>query len=73
MTKWHSYEGRAAVDMSRVFGWLSYSHWGMFRLPLFTCPDWFADGAVDDDDLVERISADHDLAYSDPVAYNQFI
>lgn len=40
---------------SRVFDWFSFSHWGMFRLPLFTAPDWFADGAADDDDLIERL------------------
>lgn len=43
-----------------VYDWFSYSHWGMFRLKLFSCPDWFADGlaACDgnlDDDLYEDI------------------
>lgn len=40
---------------SMVFDWFSFSHWGMLRLPLFTCPDWFADGVEADDDLVEHL------------------
>ncbi len=43
-------------DKSRVFDWFSFSHWGMFRLGLFTCPDWFADGVEQDDDLVKRLN-----------------
>lgn len=38
----------------RVFDWFSYSHWGMFRLPLFNAPDWFVLGScqdVDDEDI----------------------
>jgi len=42
-------------EMSTVFDWFSFSHWGMFRLALFDAPDWFADGVEQDDDLVERI------------------
>ncbi|MDE2107452.1 MAG: hypothetical protein KGL39_60205 [Patescibacteria group bacterium] len=43
------------VDRSRVFDWFSFSHWGLFRIPLFIAPDWFADGVQDDDDLIDRL------------------
>lgn len=43
------------TERLRVFDVFSYSHWGMFRLPLFTAPDWFVWGVVDieDDDMIE--------------------
>lgn len=38
-----------------VSGWFSYSHWGMFMLPLLSAPDWFVDGMIDlDDDLISE-------------------
>lgn len=48
------------MGLVRCFHWFGYSHWGLFRLPLFTCPDWFADGLAAhadnlDDDLYEDI------------------
>lgn len=38
-----------------ISDWFSYSHWGMFRLPILLAPDWFASGVVDemDDDLID--------------------
>ena len=38
-------------EISRVFGWFSFSHWRSFQLGLFACPDWFAHGCEQDDDL----------------------
>jgi hypothetical protein len=37
-------------DRVRIFEWFSWSHWGMFREPLLTCPAWFAMGMTDVDD-----------------------
>ena len=34
----------------RIYEWFSWSHWGMFREPLLTCPAWFAMGMTDVDD-----------------------
>jgi hypothetical protein len=40
----------------RIYEWFSWSHWGMYREPLFTCPDWFAAGLFDvDDEDVEEV------------------
>lgn len=36
-----------------ISDWFSYSHWGMFRLPILIAPDWFAYGVEDDDDLLD--------------------
>jgi hypothetical protein len=41
-------------EIWRVYDWFSYSHWGMFRLPLFRAPGWFVSGAcwdTDDEDI----------------------
>lgn len=40
----------------RVYEWFSYSHWGMFRLPLFRAPGWFVSGTCQDmdDEDIER-------------------
>lgn len=42
--------------MIRCHDWISYSHWGMYRMELFTAPEWFAFGIYDeiDDDLLEE-------------------
>lgn len=36
-----------------VSEWYSYSHWGMYLLPILSAPDWFVDGLhnLDDDQL----------------------
>lgn len=41
--------------MTIINEWFSYSHWGMFRLPILEAPDWFAFAIVDavDDDLID--------------------
>lgn len=39
------------TERVRIFDWFSYSHWGAFRLALFTCPEWFP--VHIDDDLIE--------------------
>lgn len=44
------------TERVRIFDWFSYSHWGAFRLPFFTCPDWFP--VHIDDDLIERADED---------------
>jgi len=38
------------MERVRVYSWFSWSCWGMFREPLFTCPAWFAMGMTDLDD-----------------------
>lgn len=37
----------------RVYEWFSFSHWGLFRLPLLTAPDWYVRGMhdIDDEDI----------------------
>ena len=42
------------TDRSRVFEYFSFSHWGIFLVPLFTAPDWFIMGLdLDDEQVVE--------------------
>lgn len=43
----------------RCHEWISYSHWGAFRMALFTCPDWYAFGIYEevDDDLLDEVPA----------------
>lgn len=54
-------------DMT-IFEWYSYSHWGMFRLPLFTVPDGFVMGAcdVDDEDIELELTANENSQPSRP-------
>jgi hypothetical protein len=37
----------------KVHGWVSYSHWGLFRFEMMIVPEWFAMGmrGVDDEDM----------------------
>jgi hypothetical protein len=43
-------------EMWRVSEWFSYSHWGLFAVPLFTAPEFFCMGLVDtDDELFEYV------------------
>jgi len=45
----------------RVFEWFSYSHWGLFRLPLLTCPEIMTWGMHDvDDEDIEDIESEAD-------------
>lgn len=46
------------TERVRVFDWFSYSHWGSFRLALFTCPYWFP-VHVDDDLIEDAQNRDH--------------
>jgi hypothetical protein len=48
--------GVADMDV-KLYDWFSFSHWGVFRLPLLIVPDWFADGLDIDDECVETIVA----------------
>lgn len=41
----------------RVYEWFSWSHWGLFREPLFCAPDWFVAGISDlDDEDIEVVA-----------------
>jgi hypothetical protein len=54
-------------DRVRVYEWFSWSHWGMFREPLLTCPAWFAMGMTDlDDDDAEFLEWNENLQGEDP-------
>lgn len=41
-----------------LYEWFSYSHWGMFRLPIIVLPDWMVAFEYDDD-LVEPYDETH--------------
>lgn len=44
---------RPLRDRVRVYSHFSYSHWGMFRLPIIILPWWHAEIVADDEDIEE--------------------
>lgn len=42
-------------ERSRIYEWFSFSHWGLFLLPLATGPDWYVDALDLDDERIERL------------------